>query len=245
MRYGEQNYTIASSTGELYTVRLAFKRIRSFNIRVASDGSIRASAPCIASDRTVREFLQSRADWIEKAVLKQRSRVEEQQRHENLQNGGYLRVYGRQIFIAVSPGSKPDAVLLQDTLTVTVTCPDDKQEIETAIRAWQHAEAFDYLTKLTLEYLPAFAEYGICKSPAITIKRMKTRWGSCSYNKGRISYNVALLALPDELVRYVVVHELAHFVHHNHQPEFHALVERILPGSRELRRKLKLESIDY
>ena len=72
----------------------------------------------------------------------------------------------------------------------------------------------------------------------ITVTAARTRFGSCS-PKNRLCFSWRLMAYPDEAIDYVVVHELAHMVHRNHGPEFHALVERILPDHRQRRNLLK------
>lgn len=73
----------------------------------------------------------------------------------------------------------------------------------------------------------------------LTIRRTHSRWGSCT-REGNISLSLFLAALPDELVEYVVVHELCHTVHPNHSAAFHALVDHHLGGrEKELQRKLR------
>ena len=72
----------------------------------------------------------------------------------------------------------------------------------------------------------------------ITITSAKTRFGSCS-PKNRLCFSWRLMAYPEEAIDYVVVHELAHMVHRNHSPEFHGLVERILPDHKQRRKLLR------
>ena len=242
MRPGERTYTIVSTRGELYTVRLAFKHIKSFNIRVASDGSVKASAPCSAPEVVVRDFLQSRADWVEAAVKRQRALAAARPR-DNIENGGTVRIHGRAVAVNVTSGKKNRVELHGDELWVAVRDTADAESVKKAVLTWQKRAALEFLTQLTAEYLPAFARYGVCEMPKISVKTMKTRWGSCSYDKGRVSYNTALLAVPTECARYVVVHELAHFVYHDHSPRFHALTAEVLPGAAQYRKKLKSERL--
>ena len=72
----------------------------------------------------------------------------------------------------------------------------------------------------------------------ITVRNQKTRWGSCS-EKGNLNFNYLLYFLPEELLDYVVVHELAHIRHKDHSPAFYDCIARILPDWRERRALLR------
>lgn len=72
----------------------------------------------------------------------------------------------------------------------------------------------------------------------ITIRKQKTRWGSCS-SKGNLSFNCMLMQFSDEVINYVVVHELAHLKQMNHSALFWAEVGAVLPNYKTLRKALK------
>ncbi|MGN1141792.1 MAG: M48 family metallopeptidase [Oliverpabstia sp.] len=72
----------------------------------------------------------------------------------------------------------------------------------------------------------------------VTLREQKTRWGSCS-SKGNLNFNWKLALMPDEILDYVVVHELAHRIEMNHSDKFWKIVEEVLPDYRERRKWLK------
>ena len=98
------------------------------------------------------------------------------------------------------------------------------------------------LKNLAKELLPekaaAFAKQMGLTYSGITITGAKTRFGSCS-PKNRLCFSWRLMQYPEAAIDYVVVHELAHLVHRNHGPEFHALVASILPDHKQRRALLK------
>ena len=72
----------------------------------------------------------------------------------------------------------------------------------------------------------------------IAIREQKTRWGSCS-GKGNLNFNWRLILAPEEVLDYVVVHELAHRREMNHSKAFYAIVESVLPDYRAARKWLR------
>ena len=76
----------------------------------------------------------------------------------------------------------------------------------------------------------------------IRIRSNLTNWGSCS-TKNNISINFALLFLPQELLDYVVVHELAHTKVRNHSQRFWQTVEKILPDYKNRKKELRRYSL--
>lgn len=75
--------------------------------------------------------------------------------------------------------------------------------------------------------------------PRVSIRDNTSRWGSCSAD-GSISLNFRLLFMPQDILQYVIVHELAHTKYRSHGPRFWALVERIIPDHKEKRKWLRI-----
>jgi len=72
----------------------------------------------------------------------------------------------------------------------------------------------------------------------IKITAAKTRFGSCSASKG-ICFSCLLMQYPQAAIEYVVLHEIAHIVHHNHSRQFYDLVEKYMPDFRQRSQMLK------
>lgn len=72
----------------------------------------------------------------------------------------------------------------------------------------------------------------------VTITRARTRYGSCS-PKNTLCFSCFLMQREEDLIDYVVVHELAHIAYKNHGREFHRLIETYLPGHRPLEKRLR------
>jgi predicted metal-dependent hydrolase len=72
----------------------------------------------------------------------------------------------------------------------------------------------------------------------VFIRNQRTRWGSCSH-KDNISLNVKLIGLPDELIDYVILHELVHTRFKNHSKQFWDELDKILGNGKGIDARLK------
>lgn len=100
--------------------------------------------------------------------------------------------------------------------------------------AAQKRQARQLIAAKLAQWQPDFAK----PAASVRIANQSTRWGSAS-SRGTLSFNWRLLELPEELVDYVVVHELAHLIEANHGAHFWGIVEDVMPDYRERRKQLK------
>ena len=113
-----------------------------------------------------------------------------------------------------------------------IILPTDKYE--DMVRLWMHSDG----GKIFRQKLNDFAEQMDVHFNMVRIKNVKTIWGSCS-SKKNLNFNFKLFFLPESLIDYVFVHELAHLKHMNHSKAFWSEVEKQIPDYKKRREELK------
>lgn len=94
----------------------------------------------------------------------------------------------------------------------------------------------EYMRKKAKEIIPKKVAYyssimGV-KPTAVKINSARKRYGSCS-GKNSLNFSLYLMDKDERFIDYVVVHELAHTVHHNHSKAFYAHIEKFMPDYKE------------
>lgn len=110
----------------------------------------------------------------------------------------------------------------------------DKEMIKKAMIKWYREQARELLTD-KVDYYRKFINKPIGE---IRIKEQKSRWGSCSA-RGNLNFNWKIVMAPDEIIDYLVVHELCHLLHMNHSKDFWQSVGSILSDYKDRERWLK------
>ncbi len=145
----------------------------------------------------------------------------------NLGNGTSYR-------LSLSPGPRTKATRTSDGWRITVSPGVRRKQL--------HRFLWTLLGDLERPRIAALVEETNAATLRVHIRRIRigyaaSQWGSCSY-RGDIMLSALLLLLPEELLRYVIIHELAHCLERNHSPRYWRNVERVLPPWKILRSRL-------
>lgn len=224
------------------TITVTRKRVKRINLRVRRDGSVVMSAPPRVPLAELERFAREREDWIERAREDVASQV--QTRERSLREGGDVQILDRHFPLHIErdlgPSARPRGELVQDRLVahVPASCTDDD------IPAQVFTAILDVQKKALAEALPPlFEQYealmGVHAS-SWRLRTMRSRWGSCNVETGRITLNTELAAHGTNCLRTVVVHELCHLLEPGHGPRFRALMDTYYPAWREGQRELDL-----
>ena len=94
------------------------------------------------------------------------------------------------------------------------------------------------LNEALVRVYPLVQPYGVA-FPPLKLRALKSQWGNCHWAQGYITLNTALARCPEELRDYVALHELVHFLHHDHGAGFYARMDALMPDWRRRRKALK------
>jgi predicted metal-dependent hydrolase len=191
------------------------RRAKHLSIRINQQGEVRVTIPGRLSLNRAEAFLMSKRSWIQ-TKLGEIGQTGSQYRLPV--EGDVLNIRGKEL---------------------QITFRGREQNAEEALWRLLHQEAMQYLPE-RLSYLAEI--HGLTYS-GLKIRRMKSRWGSCTAQNS-INLNTWLMMLPEHLSDYIILHELAHTLHRNHSPAFWEVLDQYTRGrSKELRRELKTHRI--
>lgn len=204
---------------------------RSLRLTVAADGSIRVSIPYWTPYQAGLAFTVSRKSWITA-----QSRVEPLSLTNGMPVGKTrtLRFVPSTDAAGVKTSVRPTEVIVTYNLRLSVADETVQAAAQSACYRALKAEA----TKLLTPRLNELAAHFGFSYRSLSIKRMKSRWGSCDQRQN-IVLNLFLMQLPWEYIDYVILHELTHTRALHHGPDFWQKFEAVLPNARRMRKAMR------
>ena len=214
---------------------LAYQNRKSLGIKVHPDATVHVLAPVDTIDTDILSKVKAKAPWILKQIDHFNSfcPATPPRRFINGETHLYL---GRQYRLEIIP-DKINIVKAYRGQIFIHTKGTGKETLEKQLQQWYRQRASIIFVEMIEEVLPKFKKYKIQK-PTLVIRKMSKRWGSCT-SAGKIILNPELIKAPKGSIEYVVVHELAHLVHHNHTKPFFDLLSRILPDWKKWKDRLE------
>lgn len=208
-------------------------RRKTVSIQIYPDKRIELKVPLFYNIDNAEPFLQKHYRWIFKRLDAPTISECGTKRFTS----GELHYYlGKQypLKIIISPDNN---VVFQDDVIIVYARYDMPELIETLLLKWYLCQARRVFQEISIPLMKQMEKYNVFPK-SFTIRKMKTRWGSCS-SKGSISLNLDLIKLPEQCIKEVILHELCHLVHFNHSKEFYALMTAEMPDWRIWKKELK------
>lgn len=202
-------------------------------IHVEPDGQVVIDAAPDDLLERIRWAVTKRAPWIERHVREAHLRRAHVLPREYV-SGEAAHYLGRRYRLKVSLGTDVTPVVRLRGGYIEVTC-SDTGKVEPMLQDWYRARARDYFP----ERIAAVASElpWMRQLPRTRLAFLKRQWGNCS-PAGILTLNIHLMQAPRECMDYVLLHELCHLREHNHSRRFYRLLDRYMPGWRDVKTRL-------
>ena len=223
-----QRVVVVPGVGQVLLV----KRRGSKNLRlsISQQGQVRVSLPVWVPYAAGVAFAESRSAWLKKQLLNSRQPV--------LNNGDYIGKLHRLRLRRSSRQGPPKSRVSATTIDVISYSPFSSPAVQAVIK-----QACERALKRQADHLLVSRLEELAKSHGfhyknIRIRRLSSRWGSCS-SDNIITLSYFLIQLPWPLIDYVIVHELVHTRYLHHGPDFWTEFTRVLPEARGLQKQIR------
>lgn len=208
--------------------------MKNINLRVKPDLTVNVSAAPEVSMERIESFVASQSVFILRALEKYEKAADTKKEYTD---GGEVRSLGRPYKLSLKTGEEYDVSGKTDGDIMYVTAPDN-ETAEHIITRLLNERLADYIGEAMPRIYALISPLGV-PVPQVKIKFMKSCWGSCIPAKKRVAFSTMLREYPTEAIDYVILHELAHFLHQDHSKDFYAVIERFMPDWKRRKAMLK------
>jgi predicted metal-dependent hydrolase len=211
------------------------KNIKNLHLAVYPPlGRVRVAAPLRVNDEAVRMAVIARLGWIKR----QQAKFITQVREPKLEyvNGESHYFQGNRYLLNIVENSRVGKVIVRNKkkIDLYVRPNSDSKQRERVMLAWYRERLREFMPPLIAKWEKKIGvhadEWGI--------KQMKTKWGTCNVEKGRILINLELAKKSERCLEYIIVHELVHLLERLHNDNFLFLMDKYMPNWKECRDEL-------
>ena len=230
---------MATSTHQItvsdITVDIARKDIKNLHLAVyPPDGRVRVAVPLLIDDEAVRLAIISKLAWIKRQQALFQGQDRQSVREYISRESHYY--WGDRYLLNITYHSAPPQVIIRNrnTLDLLVRTGSDTRQRERVLLAWYRQQLKAAIPPIIARWEPIIgvdvAEW--------RVKRMKTKWGTCTIEARRIWLNLELVKKSPNCLEYIIVHEMIHLLERLHNDRFVAYLDKFLPQWRLYRDEL-------
>ncbi|MBQ4549163.1 MAG: M48 family metallopeptidase [Bacteroidales bacterium] len=231
--------------GRLVNCEIKRSRRRTVALYVHPDKRVEIRMPLLFSVDEIEPFLIKHSRWLfNRLDLPEKKPVEP----KKFVSGELHYFLGKQYPLEVVASDKNSVVF--DNEKIVIRQRVDKSTSQQAhlsasksvsasdlLDRWYLEQAKRVFREISIPLVESMKKYNVAPK-SFAIKKMKTRWGSCS-SKGNINLNLHLIKLPEQCIKEVILHELCHLVHFNHSKDFYALMTAEMPDWKVWKKEIK------
>ena len=213
--------------------QLVRSRRKTASIYIERDGLVSVLVPERLSDEQIEDLLESKRAWIYRGLAEWRDLNASRVEREYVNGEGFLYLGRTYRLKLVSDLQAP--LMLKDGYFCLRSTKGNVAVADEAFKAFYRQKG--------VERIPRRVEYFRLKMDvaprSVRVMDLKHRWASCS-SGGNLNFHWRCMMAPLTIIDYIVVHELAHLIHHNHTPGFWTEVEKVLPDFQDRKDWLRL-----
>jgi len=211
--------------------KINYKKISKIYIKIhRNTADLEIIAPVNINFKIIDDFISQKILWIKKNqqkiinnnLIKNPPNLDQINIFGNIYNLEYLNI-SKKIFISYK-NTNENIILINYYQNLT----ENKKQL--ALEKFYRQELLKTLQNL----IEKWQKIMNVEVNFFSIKKMRTRYGSCNARHRRIWFSLNLIHYKIEFIEYVVVHEIAHFFQQNHGKKFYAILDKFLPNWREI-----------
>ena len=215
-------------------IDVIYKDIKNLHIGVYPPlGRVRVAAPNRLDDDQVRLAVIQRLPWFKRQRAKLRSAERQSEREMVTGESHYVWGVRRRLKVVERPG-RAHFEIDGERLVLYVPADTSADKRRIYLDRWYR----DQLREVIPELITRWEQTLDVTVPKWTIRRMKTKWGSCNRETRHIWFNVELAKKHPDCLEYIVVHEMTHYFERNHGERFTSLMDQHLANWRSRRDQL-------
>jgi predicted metal-dependent hydrolase len=215
-------------------VSIVRKAIKNLHLGVyPPHGRVRVAAPLAVSDEAVRLAVIDKLGWIKRHQAQFDAQPRQSERE--MVSGESHYFLGRRYRLRVVSHDGPSVVVRRHSIIELFTShATSAPQREQVLQRWYRQQLKALIPPLVERWETPLG----VRLNSWGVRKMKTRWGTCNVEAGRIWLNLELVKKPIQCIEYIVVHELVHLIERRHTERFIALMDHHLPQWRAHRQAL-------
>lgn len=218
-----------------YEARLVRSRRRTIGLRISAEGALEVRAPLRIGLAELEAGVRQKSAWIDRHL--RRIEANPPPPPPRWITGETHPWLGEPHVLQVQAAPRRALRIADGRIELQLPPPGRPAEVEAAFRHGAVTAARQVFEARLPPWIGRAAALGIPAPERLTVRWMRSRWGSCG--RGRVTLNAALAQQSPACIDYVLVHELCHLREANHGPRFWALVETLMPDWKRQRATLR------
>lgn len=229
--------------GRLVNCEIKRSRRRTVALYVHPDKRVEIRMPLLFSVDEIEPFLIKHSRWLfNRLDLPEKKPVEP----KKFVSGELHYFLGKQYPIEIVASDKNSVVFDNEKIVIRQRVDKSTSQqvnlsksvsVSDLLDRWYLEQAKRVFREISIPLVESMKKYNVAPK-SFAIKKMKTRWGSCS-SKGNINLNLHLIKLPEQCIKEVILHELCHLVHFNHSKDFYDLMTAEMPDWKVWKKEIK------